>query len=1290
MTDNWYQMSGEAVAEKLQTSAEKGLTRKACRTLLRKYKKNEIYPVSKITFYNCLKSITMDYTSYLLVITALIAALFEESVSAWSIVVLVALNLIATLIAYTKAQKTLEGMDRYTLPVVRVIREGRLYMIDQKQLVPGDLICLSRGDIVPADARIIKAEGFFVDETHLFGRGPLRLKEADDGIHETLAAEKQRNMVFASTLVVGGEAQAIICATGEDTVVCITDKNRPIVNHETMPLLGMINKISRVWSLVVIAAVFFLTLIDFLMPGLHNSLFSSFIKSMSFAVSTMSEMYVAFGYIVLACGVMQSVHHFRENESGAIIKNPLSMENLRHLTCLVIPKEGVLTTRESIVDRIYAGDHLYDITDRKARRVMERPILYSILSTGMYGLAYLQAQSSGKMKDRANTEEETAILNLARSMDVYNVRLDRAYQMIDHKSAGGESYFDTTLVNHKERYIAISRGEPEALLKRCSYYYKDGTILLLTPQTPSQTLLAYRKLVRQAYSAVGVASRIQMYNTLRFLGAAQSDMVFEGIVAFRTPYLRGAAQLVEDAKEAGIKIILLSERTAAAEAYFAKQLGIIEDREHCIDGAALRASKEGIRRTNASYYRLYCGLDTQQKMELLEHLHEDGEVIGVLGRRLEDLCLLRAADVSFAQNIAVQTPAGAGKHETIVSKVSESAGEDGCEALKFESDLIVSDADQKGSGGFRGILDAIRIAKNTDLQVIRIVRYLLTSQIARFILVLYTILFAKDGMSAVQALFAGLFADCIAVMIFAFQRPESDILRSSMDAVPWLEHPIRSNIPSVLTGVCWACTSILSSFFCAWVGLAATEQETGSILFVTSTIIQIIMLFSVQRDDFLWKPGIRMSALQGLYLLSVVELFLLFFLFPNFGTMFGVVKFDMRAAIPIGIFCLIMMIMAECVKMLARMRERPEIAAEEEQNSEHRSQIAELFRAFRKQKEEEEREAYGPKAKRVRRRKKPKKTPPEPVTGTIAEAVPETASAEETETGAEPTDVGATAMEATSAGAETPTEEQPGTAQTPVETPEKVNHPHSFLASLFAQIRNEDAADSGAPRPDTAEMEAYVEQERAKSGRHRHRRGADESAKPKKNSSIFREDDADLDLLQPKHTLSEDDALAAAMQNRPAFGARQDITDVEEPDEIMLLPDDVEDLVLPAEIPDKDGIPDPDAFDAAVAAGFMGDRETDSEDGEDSDNGNITVRSSGAAVRGFLRNETAPVRFTEEEADREFPGLGYLFSEDEYEAIMAEYNKDGVHRNLYDTETQSFHLEDPENISLDDIKKSDK
>ncbi len=1273
MDQNWYQMSIDAVLKRLGSSKADGISRAKAKKLRRKFK-NNIYPVSKITFYQCIRSMTMDYTSYLLIITALIAAVFEESVSAWPVIIMVVLNLAAVLISYTKAQKTLEGMDRYTLPVVRVVREGRLYMLAQTELVPGDLICLSRGDIVPADARLISDEGFCVDETYLFGDDdedsdahgqPLRKstrkiahKLADIAIHETVPAQKQRNMVFASTLVTSGEARAVVTATGEDTVVCITDRNRPIITHENMPILGTLARIGKIWSLVVIGAVFALTLLQFLMPGGVDSLFDSFIKSMSFAVSTMSEMYMAFGCIVLACAVLQSVHGYREKGSGAIIKNALCMENLKKMTCLVLPKEGVFTTRESTVDRIMAGDRLYDITDRKARRAMERPILYSILSTGSYGLDYLQKQSEGG-GHVAGGEEESAILSLARSMEIYNVRLDRAYPCVEHKGVGGESLFETTLVKHKDEHIAYSRGEPELILSRCSYYYKDGRILLLTPEIRAKILQTYKKLVRSVYSAVAVASRVHIYNNLRHIGAAQREMVFEGMLAFRVPYLRGVGQLITDAKEAGIKVMLFSERSANEEYYFARQLGIVTEEAECIDGAALSKLREDVRRTNASYYRVYCGLDTSQKQELLSHLREEGECVGVLGRELSELCLMRAADVSFTQNVAVET-GGAQKKETAMSRASEFAGEDGCEALKFESDVIVSDADRNGGGGFAGILDTVRIARDTDRHVLRIIRYLLCSQTARFLIVLYTILFAKSGMSATQALFSGLFCDFFAVLVLALQRPSQDALRAKADAddAKAMKRPVKANLSCMFLGVMWGFASILASLIAVGTGMAATALESGSVLFITSTLISVMMLFSLGREDFVFAPGIRLSALHGLYLLTLTELFLLFFLFPTFGTVFGVAAFSAPAWLIVVVCMLTMLALAECVKVLARMHV---FAGEDDAGMRERhAQIAALFHMFRAQKEEEEREhtaegKHGTSEKKNRRfRVKKRKT-------AHTEA---TASAAPT---AEPTRTFRGKLQSVITLRDTATEE---TREIPHGDGDLPRSPH----------RNE------------------------KKSKFRLKK----VTKPTQGTvGLFEEDELDYDSQWHKRDIQRDDVLAAALAEErnmrraadiapPTFNIYED--DELDADEIAMILRQMEEEKAEAEKNDGESyevlgqMPDIDIFEEAVRAVHEeGDLNYNANPydvtvGGVTKEGNTVVNNS--ALRKLLRGphlpdatlfedeeagvDTGELPSIEEAADREFPGLGYLFSEEEYEAIMAEYAKDGTHRRIYNTETQSF------------------
>ncbi|MBO4229685.1 MAG: cation-transporting P-type ATPase [Clostridia bacterium] len=953
--ENWYQLSMDAVVKRLKTDSQKGLDRKTVKELLRKNGQNLLYPVSKVTFYHLLRSITMDYTSYLLLITSIIAAVFEETSDAWILVILVVLNLVASLLIYTKSQKILEGMDRYTLPVVRVIREGRLYLVDQKVLAQGDLICLSAGDIVPADARLVSSEGLVANEADLFGRGYDRQEKDPSAVyHETVLPNRQKNMVFASTIITEGEGTALVTATSEDTVVVYSGKNHPIISHERVPVLGAIRKISRVWSLVVIAAVFLLTILDFVVPGQESALFQSFMKGLSFAVSTMSEMYVAFGFIVLAGAVFQTIQSYREaGGSGVVIKNPLSMEKLRKLTCLVIPKEGVLTSRETETDYIFAGGHLFHLSNRHGRRAMERPILFSVLSTGLYGADYLREKGV-----HTNTSEEKAILSLARKMGIYNARLDRSYPMLDHRGVDEFSRYETTLVSHRNERMAIIRGEVASILSDCAYYYCDGKAMILTREVAQDILQSYRKLLRDAYSVVAIASKKSVYTNLNKAGMLQTVMVFEGFLAFRVPYQKGVGQLISEARRVGIKVIMTSEKTADEELYFAQQIGIVENRSQCVDGSELSRMKEGIRRTNVSYYRMYCSLNPSQREELLAHLHEDGEVVAVVGAKMEDLPYLRKADVSIARNIAVYSDSNRfSQSDTVYSKTSESGQEEGCEALKFASDILLSDSDAEGNGGFRSILEAIGIAKNTEKNVLRIFRYLLASQTARFLLIVFSILFSYSGMNAIQILFLGLVLDFMSVLVLSYAKPDPGILESDEDASRKLNGPLFKNSSSVFTGVCWAFGSILSVLICQLSGIVTTPQQCGTVMFLSNCIISLLLLYSTRRDEFVFRPGMRMSTLMLVYSLALIELLLLFALFPTFGWIFGVTSVSAVAWLVVILISFACLMASESLKLFSKFRE--ETVAEQTERKKKRG-LPPVFYRMRQTLRTESRPSSGP------------------------------------------------------------------------------------------------------------------------------------------------------------------------------------------------------------------------------------------------------------------------------------------------------------------------------------------
>lgn len=184
------------------------------RQRLRQNGENTIYPVPRRWFYNCLRRVLLDFTTILLIVMAIIAVWLEQSTEAAILTGGAVLYVIVSIAVFTRAQHVLERMDRFTLPVVRVVRDGKIYMVEQNKLVVGDLVYLSRGDIVPADLRLSQTEEFSTQEDNLFAVQARSVKDALTIGRATLSPQVRNNMAYASTLVATGHAQGIVVATG--------------------------------------------------------------------------------------------------------------------------------------------------------------------------------------------------------------------------------------------------------------------------------------------------------------------------------------------------------------------------------------------------------------------------------------------------------------------------------------------------------------------------------------------------------------------------------------------------------------------------------------------------------------------------------------------------------------------------------------------------------------------------------------------------------------------------------------------------------------------------------------------------------------------------------------------------------------------------------------------------------------------------------------------------------------------------------------------------------------------
>jgi len=880
MNERWYDKTVAQVEEKLNTDSNTGLSVDVLRGRQKAGKLNVIHPIPHMSFEDCLKSVVLEPTTLLLFVIALISAWLDQSIASWVIISLIVFNMFVSVFTYNKACSVFEDMGRLSLPTSKVLRNGRLFLIKSEQLVQGDVIYLSAGDIVPADARLIEVDGFQVLEVALTGE--IKPTEKDPEFlrynHDVPPAQ-QANMVFASSIVIKGTAKAICCCTGEDALVCKLQKNKPISSHKDVNLISFVKKYSNVWSLISLASIFLLVALELVFASQGRGLFDVFLGAMALAAVALGEFHVISSYVIIGNGLFLAVKQNKDVNSGALIKNVSKIEQLKDVTCLLVHKDGVFSIRESKAEKVYVNNSLYTDGEVHFEENSRRLLRFALISTGLYGVKKLIKNNLSN--NNIYTAEEDAIISISQKCDVYNIKLDKSYPIMEHISAGESSRFETTLANSNQGYIVACRGNLESIMACCTTYSENGRIYPFDSDVKADIISEAAKLNRKSYRIIAVASKKTHYNNLKRIIACQSEMTFEGFIAIRERMLPGAAKTISDCRAAGMKIIMMCDDIGEHNRALAESLGIIKNRNEIVSGRQLAAMKEDMFRTNIPVYTLYEGVSVFQKRKLLEFLHDEGEVVGVLARELDEIILLKESDVGFVQSTTLSgkldktgldMTSAKNNNSPMIIKNAKDSKKIGCEALKFIADVIISDADKKGNGGFNAIIGAVLASKTIYRNLYKFIKYLLTTQIARLMFVVLSIFTKSQPLTPQQILFSGLVVDFIAMIVLAFEQPNKHIMAYN-DNLSDIKK-IHKYIPyALLSGFVWACSLhvlplILSAFNFNSYGLNL------SVIFSGFIISQVAVLNEIMHDEGLFKYTTRFNRAH-LILASVVIMFLI-------------------------------------------------------------------------------------------------------------------------------------------------------------------------------------------------------------------------------------------------------------------------------------------------------------------------------------------------------------------------------------------------------------------------------
>jgi Ca2+-transporting ATPase len=605
-----------------------------------------------------------------LLVAAGISAIVGSSKDAIAILAIVALNALLGFAQESRAERAMAALKRLAVPKVRVRREGASVELPSSELVPGDVVLLEAGNVVPADGRLVESASLKIQEAVLTGESePVEKRvEALPG-SGPLALGDQVNMAFMGTNVAYGRGQMLVTATGMATELGRVAGLLQGIESTVTPLQRRLDRLGRSLALAALLVVVAIFGIGVLMGEDWRLMFMT---SVSMAVAVIPEGLPAVVTISLALGAQRMLRR------QALIRRLPAVETLGSVTVICSDKTGTLTENRMTVTVLDMAGHRLDVDEELKRRMptigdqadttagKQEPDLSLLLMGGaLCNDAILQRVPGDKGTLRAvGDPTEGALVVAAARFGLHKERLDAAFPRV------GEIPFDSDRKRmstiHKIQDIAMgmggldlapgetlvfTKGAVDSLLGVCSAVWEAGVPKPLDAEFRERINRANIDLAQGGMRVLGVAfRRLADGAAPKAEGEVERELTFFGLVGMLDPPRPEVLKAVLTCREAGIRPVMITGDHPITAQRIAKDLAILRE-GRVLTGVELQALSTEALQEAVEGVSVYARVAPEQKLRIVEALQKRGHVVAMTGDGVNDAPALRRADIGVAMGI---------------------------------------------------------------------------------------------------------------------------------------------------------------------------------------------------------------------------------------------------------------------------------------------------------------------------------------------------------------------------------------------------------------------------------------------------------------------------------------------------------------------------------------------------------------------------------------------------------------------------------------------------------------
>ncbi len=841
-----YLQDPAVVEAALGTSVDAGLTTDEARARLASVGPNHISSEKPPSTAMVALAQLRDPMNLMLIAVTVVSLLIGEFSTALVVLLLVALNLVLGTSQEMKARASVDALSRLQVPQARVIRDGTTVLVSAEELVPGDIVQVEAGDIVPADGRIVRSATLEAQESALTGESAPIAKDPETLSGEDVALGDRVNMLFQNTSVTRGTATIIVTATGMSTQMGRIATMLSSVTRARSPLQRELGRLTRVIGIIAWSAVAVIVIVG-IARGLP--LADVLLLGVAMAISAIPTGMPTFVSGLLSQGARQLA------DSKAIVKNLTDVETLGATSAINTDKTGTLTMNEMTVSVIHAGGDWFTVDGvgygKSGRILSAAGVPVPDFTPLAYGLALCSDATVSNEGDVVGDPTEAALVVLAAKLGVDAEETRRTYPRLAEVPFDSEYKFMATFhrvpLGAEQRLVCLVKGAPDVVLQRCSTSGRvmtgDGVPIV---EASASIAEANQRMGEKGLRVLAFAGRLLddsdeaavVADPMSFV----TDLGFAGMVGIIDPLRPEAKAAVDTALAAGIDVRMITGDHAVTARAIGETLGLGPG---AISGAELATLTDDEVKARLPELHVFGRVTPDDKLRLARLMQEEGLVVAMTGDAVNDAAALKQADIGVAMGT-------------------------GAEVTKQAARMILTD------DNFGTLVHAVQLGRITYDKVVSFVRIQMSQLISLVLLFVAATAFdVADGvaLTPLMVLFVGFVIVIFPVVVVAIDPGDPEIMsRSPRDPKVTITNP-----QAVWRWVVYGGSRFLVGFACLTLGpdepSASAPSASMTMAFAAMALGAIVGGLVLRRDP---ASGLAapVAKATGILAIPVVLLFL--------------------------------------------------------------------------------------------------------------------------------------------------------------------------------------------------------------------------------------------------------------------------------------------------------------------------------------------------------------------------------------------------------------------------------